>query len=194
MKKERLMLLSKNDIENSRIDVIDSASARLDMKVEQIITEQVPISVEKDKVYPFWTDGKWSYHQLIKQLIEQVGKSNVLISTWAITEEPLRVLFRLKELGLIGSLKGLFDYRLGERSPKGYAFAQSFFDDIILIENHSKVTVIQNKTIPITVIGSANWTKNKRLEAGTILTDQTTCEQFYTLFERKINETYKKRN
>lgn len=183
------MLLSKNDIINSNPQIIDSSSTRMEMKVEQIIEENVPISVEPNCVYPFWTDGKWSYHQLIKQLVTQAKYSDIYVSTWAITEEPLRVLYNLKSNGYLNQICGIFDYRLGERSPKGYAFAKDFFDKIILTENHSKVTVIDAEEIKITVIGSANWTKNKRLEAGTIITHNQTAAQFINLFNQKINET-----
>jgi phosphatidylserine/phosphatidylglycerophosphate/cardiolipin synthase-like enzyme len=181
------MLLSKNDIENLTEPIVDSSSIRMDMRVEQVFNESVPIFVEANAVYPFWTDGKWSYHQLIKQLILQVGKSDVYLSTWAITEEPLRVIHKLKKEGKISRLCGIFDYRLSERSPKGYAFAKEFFDEIILIENHSKVTIIDNDSIPISVIGSANWTKNKRLEAGVILTNKETAQQFINLFKSKLS-------
>jgi len=181
------MLLSKNDVQNLVKPIVDFSSIRMDMRVEQVFNESVPISVKLNAVYPFWTDGKWSYHQLIKQLILQVGKSDVYLSTWAITEEPLRVIHKLKQEGKIGKLWGIFDYRLSERSPKGYAFAKEFFDEIILIENHSKVTVIDNEFIPISVIGSANWTKNKRLEAGVILTNNETSQQFITLFKSKLS-------
>ena len=163
------------------------------MRVSQVLSEEIPINVELNNVYPFWTDGKWSYHQLIKQLIIQAGVSDVYTSTWAITEEPLRVLHKLKTDSLIKQLHGIFDYRLSERSAKGYAFAKEFFDKIILTENHSKVTIIHNETLPISVIGSANWTKNRRLEAGVILTNHQTATQFIDLFNSKINEHIKSR-
>lgn len=182
------MLLSKNDVFATKKPIIDSSLVRMNMRVEQVFSEEIPIKVELNNVYPFWTDGKWSYHQLIKQLVIQAGVSDVYTSTWAITEEPLRVLFKLKSEGLIKHLCGIFDYRLSERSAKGYAFAKEFFDEIILTDNHSKVTIIQNETLPISVIGSANWTKNKRLEAGVILTNQETALQFIEKFKSKISD------
>ncbi len=131
--------------------------------------------LQEEEIIMYFTKGRWSMHQLIKHICEIIGPSEVTLCTWAMTEKPLEVIQMLKHKGLITKLTGLFEDKITTKG-KGYAFAQQFFDETFLTRIHAKVTVFQNEQYSVTVFSSANLTKNRRVESGTIICDTATAQ------------------
>ena len=117
--------------------------------------------------------GDWSTHDLLFFLLEQTGPARVYFTTWAISEYAIRQLYGFIEHGLIIELKGIFDYRNGIRKPAELQFLQKITTDIKAAKCHAKVTVIENESWGISVVGSANYTRNPRIEAGVLCCDKT---------------------
>jgi hypothetical protein len=117
--------------------------------------------------------GDWSTHDLLFFLLEQTGPARVYFTTWAISEYAIRQLYGFIEHGLILELKGIFDYRNGIRKPAELQFLQKITTDIKAAKCHAKVTVIENEHWGISVVGSANYTRNPRIEAGVLCCDKT---------------------
>ena len=117
--------------------------------------------------------GDWSTHDLLFFLLEQTGPARVHFTTWAISEYAIRQLYQFIEHGLILELKGIFDYRNGIRKPAELQFLQKITTDIKAAKCHAKVTVIENDNWGISVVGSANYTRNPRIEAGVLCCDKT---------------------
>ena len=117
--------------------------------------------------------GDWSTHDLLFFLLEQTGPARVYFTTWAISEYAIRQLYGFIEHGLILELKGIFDYRNGIRKPAELQFLQKITTDIKAAKCHAKVTVIENDCWGISVVGSANYTRNPRIEAGVLCCDKT---------------------
>ena len=116
--------------------------------------------------------GDWSTHDLLFFLLEQTGPARVYFTTWAISEYAIRQLYQFIEHGLILELKGIFDYRNGIRKPAELQFLQKITTDIKAAKCHAKVTVIENDNWGISVVGSANYTRNPRIEAGVLCCDK----------------------
>jgi len=108
-------------------------------------------------------------HDLLLFFLQITGKADVFITSWAISEIAMRQLFSFKKNGLIISLNLILDYRNKVRKEKELAFVKQFCDNISLKKIHAKVTVIQNENFSISIIGSANYTRNPRIESGVIL-------------------------
>jgi hypothetical protein len=117
--------------------------------------------------------GEWSTHDLLFFLLEQTGPARVYFTTWAISEYAIRQLYQFIEQGLILELKGIFDYRNGIRKPAELQFLQKITTDIKAAKCHAKVTVVENDLWGISVVGSANYTRNPRIEAGVLCCDKT---------------------
>jgi len=117
--------------------------------------------------------GDWSTYDLLFFLLEQTGPARVYFTTWAISEYAIRQLYGFIEHGLILELKGIFDYRNGIRKPAELQFLQKITTDIKAAKCHAKVTVIENDHWGISVVGSANYTRNPRIEAGVLCCDKT---------------------
>ncbi|MDD4554003.1 MAG: hypothetical protein PHP04_07380 [Bacteroidales bacterium] len=116
--------------------------------------------------------GDWSTHDLLFFLLERTGPARVYFTTWAISEYAIRQLYQFIEQGLILELKGIFDYRNGIRKPAELQFLQKITTDIKAAKCHAKVTVIENDHWGISVVGSANYTRNPRIEAGVLCCDK----------------------
>lgn len=127
--------------------------------------------VARDQSVHYVSLGDWSTHDLLFFLLEQTGPARVYFTTWAISEYAIRQLYQFIEHGLILELKGIFDYRNGIRKPAELQFLQKITTDIKAAKCHAKVTVIENDNWGISVVGSANYTRNPRIEAGVLCCD-----------------------
>ena len=133
----------------------------------------------------YHTDGKWSQHKLIANLLAIIGPSNLTFATWTLTEEPVRALFELKQQGLILSINALFDERIKTYSANGLQFASTFFDKIKMAKSHAKITILQNETVELVIIGSSNFSRNPRLEAGVIMYSKSAVTHFKQVIDDK---------
>jgi hypothetical protein len=127
-------------------------------------------SISQDRILPFVSLGDWSTHDLLFFLLEQTGPARVYFTTWAISEYAIRQLYNLIGQGMILELKGIFDYRNGIRKPAELQFLEKISTEIKPAKCHAKVTVLENENWGISIVGSANFTRNPRIEAGVIFT------------------------
>jgi len=124
--------------------------------------------ISQGQTVPFVSLGDWSTHDLLFFLLEQTGPARVYFTTWAISEYAIRQLYNLIEQGLILELKGIFDYRNGIRKPAELQFLEKISTEIKPAKCHAKVTVLENDLWGISIVGSANYTRNPRIEAGVL--------------------------
>jgi hypothetical protein len=127
--------------------------------------------VQPGTTVKFVTDGAWSMHQMLHYCLELCGPAKVMICTWTITEEPVRAIMRMKDKGMIKDLSVLVDHRIATRSASAMQLLKSIATDVKLIKSHAKITVILGEKMWMSIVGSANFSRNRRLEAGTIFTD-----------------------
>ncbi|WBL42378.1 hypothetical protein PBT90_16705 [Algoriphagus halophytocola] len=121
-----------------------------------------------DQNYHYTTAGAWSLHDMIALASEKIGPAKLYLSTWTITEEPMRVLFQLIQKGLIEELHCLFDYRIEKQKAEAFQLAKVNASRVKLVKIHAKVAILINQDWAITILGSANLTKNPRIEAGVL--------------------------
>lgn len=126
----------------------------------------------------FWvSDGDWSMHDMLVALLNITGPAEVHISSYALGETQARVLSDLKEAGAIKKLIAVLDSRVDVRTAGSLQIMKSICDKLSLVDTHAKVTVVKNDEWSITVVGSANYTTNKRYESGVITTWPAAAEQ-----------------
>jgi hypothetical protein len=135
----------------------------------------------------FVSMGEWSSHNLLLYLLDQTGPANVYISTWSVSENAVRQLIDAIYNKQIQKLYCVFDWRVKLRRPEVFSLVQYNISDIRLTTCHAKVTVIQNDTWHIAIVGSANYTNNPRIEAGVIACDKEIAEfhKYWMLAELK---------
>lgn len=126
-----------------------------------------------DKVFQYnqvhwYSYGDWSMHQLLIALLKITGPADVMISSYAFSETPTRAIAKAKIDGLIKRLDCVIDSRVETRTAGSLQLLRGICDGLALISTHAKATLITSDSMQVTVIGSANYTENKRYEAGVI--------------------------
>ena len=117
----------------------------------------------------FWvSDGKWSMHAMLMEILNVTGAADVFISSYAMSETPARILTQLKNTGAIKKLHCVLDNRVDVRSAGSHQLMKAMCDRLVLVKTHAKVTVVMNDQWKLAVIGSANYTENERYESGII--------------------------
>lgn len=121
----------------------------------------------------FMTAGSLSLHTMIEYIIQADGPcKSIYLSTWAIKEVAARSLVHLKDSGAIGDLYGIFDYRVKTVDSNAFHFADRIFTRTAFVKNHSKVILIEYQDLQYTILTSANFSNNPRIEAGYISTQK----------------------
>jgi hypothetical protein len=140
---------------------------------------ELPIIIESlqpNQAIQYCTGGRWSMHDMVRFLLLKSGPAKVWMTTWTITEEPMRILLDLIKTGYISELSAVLDYRIEKRKPEAFQLASNIITRIKLTKCHAKVCVIKNDQWNITIVGSANFSKNPRIEAGVLFTDQESAD------------------
>lgn len=101
-------------------------------------------------------------------LHELDGPLALYISSYAMSESAARIIALLKEEKILTHVSLLIDNRSDVHRANSLQLMMSISDELSLAPCHAKVTVIMSKRFQITVLGSANYTENKRFEIGII--------------------------
>ncbi len=112
----------------------------------------------------FVSNGDWNLCDLLESICVVYNIKNVVITSYSFTETSARRLGLLCVDGQIENCTIILDHKATIRYPNVtqllVGFANLSFSDI-----HAKVMNIQfNSGSKIALIGSANWTNNKRIE------------------------------
>ncbi len=135
------------------------------------------IPTDGDRSY-FFSDGTWSMYELIDYILDHIPPSDVILTSFSLSEDSVRHLLHLKETGKIKSITALFDPSVRKTKTPLLYFADKVFDKIRLHANHTKIVLFENSINPLVLSGSANLGKNRRLETGVIDTDKTVFRFF----------------
>lgn len=141
--------------------------------MKEVMSENMQLSSVVKLIEPrvtiYWvSNNDWSMHELLLAILNITGEAEVYISSYAMSETPARILAQLKSSGMITKLHSVLDNRIDVRTAGSYQLIKSISDEIVLVDTHAKVTVVENASWKVAVIGSANYTENKRYEAGVL--------------------------
>ncbi|PRY90580.1 hypothetical protein [Mongoliibacter ruber] len=178
-----MSLFDVNEIGTKKIsNYLSPSGLKMSVKSQMVIgkslkqLEQTIGEVEHDMIYQFCTGGQWSMHQMLNYLLIRTGPAKIWLTTWTITELPMRALLGMIKEGLITELNAVLDYRIEKRKPEAFQLASNLITRIKLTKCHAKVLVIQNDNWNIAVVTTSNFSKNPRIEAGVIFTDLASAE------------------
>jgi hypothetical protein len=141
-----------------------------------LVLAEMANALDHNQSIQYCTGGRWSMHEMVRMILLKTGPAKVWMTTWTITEEPMRVLLDLIKTGYISELSAVLDYRIEKRKPEAFQLASNIITRIKLTKCHAKVAVIRNEEWNITIVGSANFSKNPRIEAGVIFTDKESAD------------------
>lgn len=118
---------------------------------------------------------------VLEWIIEQVGSSEVWMTTFSISEEFLRRLYFLrKKSGKICRITVLLDRKATQKTINLWQFIKEVVQDAYIADNHSKILLVKAESgKTVSVVTSQNLTRGNRAESAFLSTDP---EVFNTLF------------
>lgn len=128
-------------------------------------------ALQKETHVHYVSDGDWSTHDLIMQLLQEYKPAELFLTTYAIREFSIRQLIMAMDRKELIAINLLLDYRARVRTPEVYQLASMNMNKICEASVHAKVTVLRSCIGCVTIVGSSNLTSNPRIEAGVISLD-----------------------
>ena len=118
----------------------------------------------------FVTD-KFQLFDTIETVLKEVGPCQMIITSFSMSEEFIRKIYRFKETGRILGVTVVIDHKASAKVSKLLNFAGNVFDTVLLRSNHSKVVLLWNDHSQVAIITSQNLTRGNRQESTVITTD-----------------------
>jgi hypothetical protein len=132
--------------------------------------------LQEGKHVHYVSDGDWSTNDLVMELLKLYKPAELFITTYALRELPVRQIILAQERKEILSVHMLIDYRAKARTPEVFQLAEMNINRIYLTNIHAKVTVLRSEAGCVTIVGSANWTQNPRIECGIISLNRSVAD------------------
>lgn len=149
-------------------------------KVKQLVK-----ALSEDKIIHFISKGDWSMHDLIIELLNNYYPAELYFTTYALRELSVRQLLQALEKKRLLAVHILIDTKARSRTPDVIQLAEMNLNRVYLTSIHAKVAILKTADSIISINGSANWTTNPRIEAGTISTNKSVGE-FHINWMEKI--------
>jgi hypothetical protein len=131
--------------------------------------------------------GAFSMHQLAFYILSVIGAAKLYATTWAINEDVVSLLLKAKQDGRLEEVTFLFDWRVRKYKPKAYALAVQHFD-VHVASLHAKVCVLEGRNRSVAIVGSANWTRNSKIEAFYISADREVANFWKNFIYDKVHQ------
>jgi len=136
--------------------------------------------------------GQFSIINIIREVLRQVGKSDVIISTWTAAGYDIKKTFKLKEDGYINKISFILDRsaktKVGGDNFK--VFEEYFKNEIFITNCHAKFILIKNDDWNICIRTSMNLNENKRLENFEISDCKVLYNYMHSIASDIISEEY----
>jgi hypothetical protein len=146
------------------------------------------LGLDRTATVPYYSEAEFSMHDLLESLIELTGTASVKVTSFSITEASIRAFHRLSEERKITDLKCIFDLSVRMHRIGLLFFALNVTTAIALTKIHAKIILVKNEKWELTVISSANFNVNDKIEAGIV----TGCSDIYQFYAQKFEETFQK--
>lgn len=181
------MLFSYKDIESTKeiekkSTQPSAASATVENKfvmgvAGSLLSELIP-SLTKGEAIHIPSYGNWSFNHMISHVLKLTGPAKVFLTSWTISEQPVKELLQLLDSGRITELHALLDSRVRINCPNAYQIAQHRFVNMKLCHIHAKLAIIINDDYQITINSSANLSRNPTIECY-VITESNAIASFH---------------
>jgi hypothetical protein len=172
----------EDDLLHADDDGDDFVICKSPEKLQHLLNAMLP-----GKAVHYVSKGDWSMHDLVMQLLKSYGPAELYITTYALREFSVRQIILAQAAGDITAVNMVLDYRAKVRTPEVFQLAEMNMNKICLYGIHAKVTVLKSAKGFVTIVGSANWTNNPRVEAGVVSTNKALGE-FHIDWIKKLME------
>lgn len=142
----------------------------------------------------YFSQGAFNHHELLVAALELTGAAHLYISSYAMSETAVRTISKLKEAKLVRWLHCVVDDRIETRTAGSAQLLRSIADSYAMAHCHAKVTVLEGEERSVLILGSANYTENRRIEVGMVTTDKVSCCFHQDWIIQTINASWKKQS
>lgn len=141
----------------------------------------------------FNSHGKFSLYHLVEMIVFEARMSDLYFTTFGLAEPAVRRIANMKFRSKLDKVFAQLDPRIELRQPNAFNMITSIAEVGFMV-SHAKITVIDNEH-PITIIGSQNWTRNTKDEAGVIICSREVAD-FYKnyILQNVINSRTERTN
>lgn len=154
---------------------IDSEHIFLNEMIEKDIS--IAIGQLRDKAcYHYVSDNTWSLHELMIYCIKQIGPCELWFSAYSIKEQPARAISTLYHNGLIKSIHCILDTSIDKTCEHAVQIIKPIAADLKYTDIHAKCVVLLGEKLQVSIVGSQNFTRNKRVEMGVVTVSQKVAE------------------
>lgn len=108
---------------------------------------------------------------LLGWLFPQTGKADVWVSSYSTSEPFLNGFYLLRQKGFVRHSAILLDQRAARKTLHLESLLDAAFEHVFLGQNHSKLLLLRNKEMAVSVITSQNQTYGARAESTIISTN-----------------------
>ena len=109
---------------------------------------------------------------ILEWVLEQVGTSEVWLTSFSISEEFLRRLYHITRSGSTSAIHLILDYKATNKTKQLWVFIEKVITTTHLTDNHSKVLLVESVNgDKVSIITSQNLTRGNRNESYIITTD-----------------------
>jgi len=123
-----------------------------------------------------------SHHVFDYMLDRMKGADSMTISSFAITEAYVRRIIRNR--WRIGRIDLVLDFTIASRNRTVLLYAAHNVDGIYLVNNHSKIILVEKDARRLVAVMSNNATNNHRYESGVIFDDPEATASFAVEIEK----------
>lgn len=190
------MLFSSEDIESTKEEQLKPSAASAKVvnrfalgKSNDLLPDLIP-SLEKDTAIHLPSFGNWSFNHLLAHCLSLTGTAKVYLTSWTISEQPVKEILQLLDGGVIEDLYCLLDSRVKQQCPNAYQIAQHRFANLKLCHIHAKIAVIVNDEWQLTINSSANLSRNPKIEAYVVTESKVIAEHHREWILQQLNNAY----
>lgn len=117
--------------------------------------------------YHYSTANTWNLHELLIYCALQAAPCNLYFTAYSIKEQAARAITSLYHSGHIKEIHVLLDSSAEKHCEPAIQILKMVTDQIKYTEVHAKCIVLDGN-LSVSITGSQNFTRNKRLEMGVI--------------------------
>lgn len=133
-----------------------------------------------DKPVQAYLTDELQVPDLLEWILDQVGRSDIIQTTFSISEEYLRRLNSIRSKGLVDRLDLILDFKATNKTVDLWVFMSNVVDSTYLSENHSKIILVRSRSgRKVVVITSQSLTRGNRAESTAVIESDDIFDSIY---------------
>lgn len=157
-----------------------------DLSVNKKTLQKQLGTLEESQAKFFVSRAHWNLHEVVQHFASQLSKPDLYFTTWAMKEQPARAIMDMRNRGMIGKVFALISDRMPGNDKQSLQLLEPILSGSRQLKLHAKVACLLSENEGITILGSANWSANPRIESGVAIRDFNLTNEFANWIRNEI--------